>query len=337
MYGPSLISESGCVAPAQLLHGPPYPASHRGVLPLLNCRMGPLPSIISGCVAPAQLLHGPPTQHHIGVRCPCSIAAWVFKAAQGRMAPSHHGAPDMSCRLPHPLHHQPHEWSGQTPGLCIEGRQDLGVGIPQVQPQGMRGPIPPRSSTMLHCHCCLSHHLLHPVSKRNMLYTLDRKINGLSAAWVPGFPKPKLSESDDFVRLRIGGIPAGARKLYVTKEACKRIAACGMLVAMPKAEKIAELNTALDRASHLGVGAHVSARYYTKGSGEVIERIDQTSEDIQALTCCAGAFLKIVAPSSTLAPQPSPIPWTKRPSSIPAGWWNAAPTWMSWVTRELGV
>ena len=49
------------------------------------------PSLISesGCVAPAQLLHGPPTQHHIG---PCLIAAWVFKAAQGRMAPSHHGA-----------------------------------------------------------------------------------------------------------------------------------------------------------------------------------------------------------------------------------------------------
>ena len=81
----------------------PYSLLYRGVWPQLNLGIGvccpcsiaawaPIPSITSGCIAPAQLLHGPPTQHHIGVRCPCSIATWVFKAAQGRMAPSHHGA-----------------------------------------------------------------------------------------------------------------------------------------------------------------------------------------------------------------------------------------------------
>ena len=145
----------------------------------------------------------------------------------------------------------------------------------------------------------------HPVSKRNMMFVLDPDITGVSAAWTPGMPHPATTVSDDFVRLRIGGFPAGVRKLYVTKEACKRIAACGLLVAMPHAQDLKVLNASLDEAAEVGVGAHVGSTYYTRHTQHPTKRIDQTSDIMQTLTMCAGAFLHIVAPASTLAQSPA--------------------------------
>ena len=44
-----------------------------------------------------------------------------------------------------------------------------------------------------------------------MIYTINSSIPGASAAWRSGSSKPKVSQSDDFVRLRLSGILAGAR------------------------------------------------------------------------------------------------------------------------------
>ena len=75
----------------------------------------------------------------------------------------------------------------------------------------------------------------HPVAKRNMLYILDPEVPNLTAAWLPGAPQPTTSSLDDFVQLRTNSIPAGARKIYVAIEACKKITSCGLLVSMPQA------------------------------------------------------------------------------------------------------
>ena len=130
-----------------------------------------------------------------------------------------------------------------------------------------------------------------------MLFTLDKGIPGLSAAWVPGLPRPVISTLDDFVALRVKTTPAGARKLYVTQEGCKRIASCGLLVGMPGSQNIPQLNSLIKRVSALGVGVHVGSAYYTKGTRAKTARIDQNADIWRDLTTCVGAFLKIVAPS----------------------------------------
>ena len=56
----------------------------------------------------------------------------------------------------------------------------------------------------------------HPVSKRNMLYILDKGIPNLSAVWVPRAPQPAKGGADEFLSVQVGGITAGARKIYVT-------------------------------------------------------------------------------------------------------------------------
>ena len=48
----------------------------------------------------------------------------------------------------------------------------------------------------------------HLVCKRNMLYTLDAIVPGVSAAWVPGL---RSLGADDFVCLCLRVIPAGTR------------------------------------------------------------------------------------------------------------------------------
>ena len=58
----------------------------------------------------------------------------------------------------------------------------------------------------------------YPVSKCNM----DRVVLNLSAAWLAGIPCPAHGGVDEFLRVRVGGIPAGV-KLYVAPEVCKRL------------------------------------------------------------------------------------------------------------------
>ena len=70
----------------------------------------------------------------------------------------------------------------------------------------------------------------HPVSKRNMLFVLDHDIENLEGAWVPGFPPPVYAMPDNFVKLRLNSIPAGARKIYIRIEACKGVTTGDMLL-----------------------------------------------------------------------------------------------------------
>ena len=69
---------------------------------------------------------------------------------------------------------------------------------------------------------------------------------------------------DDFVKLRMNGVPAGARKLYVTFEACKRVAASGLLVAIPGINGLAHMKETLAQVTEAGMGAHIGASYYTR-------------------------------------------------------------------------
>lgn len=110
---------------------------------------------------------------------------------------------------------------------------------------------------------------------------------------------------DDFVGLRLRGAPAGSRYLYVTLEACRRIAACGLLVQIPAPQVVKEVNLEVKEAVKAGPAAHIRAKYYARGTNIPTIDSNQNLDDFHALTICAGAFLHIVAPSSTLASSPA--------------------------------
>ena len=74
-------------------------------------------------------------------------------------------------------------------------------------------------------------------------------------------------------------------------------------MAMLGAKKLAALNRSLDHAEALGVGAHVGAKYYTRGTVVDVERIDQTADEVQAMNVCA--ILNIETLSSTLVQSPA--------------------------------
>ena len=118
----------------------------------------------------------------------------------------------------------------------------------------------------------------HPVSKRNMLYILDRGIPNLSAVWVPGAPQPAKGGADEFLSVQVGGITAGARKIYVTLEACKRIASNGLLCAMPGVGAIIWMNLTLEKVKERGVAMHKGAAYYLRHTGEKPLKVKMTSK-----------------------------------------------------------
>lgn len=134
----------------------------------------------------------------------------------------------------------------------------------------------------------------HPTGKRNMLYTLDQGVPVLAVAWIPGPPKPIVSRLDNFVQLRVKAVPAGAWKLYVTYEGCKRAAACGLLIAMPGVHNVPKLGKALRDIAAVGVGARVGVQYFTRGVDVKVVRVDRNSDMWKDLTVCDGAFLHIV-------------------------------------------
>jgi len=95
----------------------------------------------------------------------------------------------------------------------------------------------------------------HLVSKRNMMYILRPNLPVLTAAWAPGVPQPKKSQADEFLHVRLGGIPAGARKLYVTKKQ--------------------------------GIVAHVGVSYYLKGTDIQPFTADQNRNEFHIACSCA--------------------------------------------------
>jgi len=145
----------------------------------------------------------------------------------------------------------------------------------------------------------------HPVSKRNMMYVLRPELPGLTATWVPGIPQPKEGCADEFLKVRLGGIPAGARKLYVTVEACSRVASSGLLCAMPGIGAIKKMKSVLRKVEAAGVAAHVGASYYLRHTDGVPYTADQNRDEFRTTMVCAGTYMKIVAPRSTLAQSPA--------------------------------
>ena len=110
----------------------------------------------------------------------------------------------------------------------------------------------------------------HPMSKRNMLFVLDDKVVNLRAVWVPGIPRPAHGCADQFLSVRIGGVPAGVRKIYVALEACRKIANSGLLCAMPGAAVVRKMNEDMKVVKESGVSCHV---------GAILSQIDDNNEE----------------------------------------------------------
>jgi len=59
--------------------------------------------------------------------------------------------------------------------------------------------------------------------------------------------------------VRTDGIPAGVRKLYVTIEACMKIASNGLLCSMPGVTTLPKMNAALETIRMKGIATYVGA------------------------------------------------------------------------------
>ena len=138
-----------------------------------------------------------------------------------------------------------------------------------------------------------------------MLFVLDDKVKNLHAAWVPGIPRPAQGCADQFLSVRVGGVPAGVRKIYVALEACRKIANSGLLCAMPGATVVINMNEDMKVVKEAGVAVHVGATYYQRGTGNDPVKVDQNKDEYKAVLMCAGAYQHIVAPGSTLAQSPA--------------------------------
>ena len=126
---------------------------------------------------------------------------------------------------------------------------------------------------------------------------------------MPGAPRPAQGCADQFLLVRIGDVPAGVRKIYVAIEACRKIANGGLLCVMPGATMIKKMNEDMKIVMEAGVAAHVGTTYYLRGSGHEPVKVDQNKDEYKdeykAVLMCAGAYLHIVAPGSTLAQSPA--------------------------------
>ena len=71
------------------------------------------------------------------------------------------------------------------------------------------------------------------------------------------------------------GIPAGARKLYVTIEAARRIASSGMLCAMPGIHSLRNMKRLVTEVEPREVAAHVGASCYLRRTGTEPFVVDQ--------------------------------------------------------------
>ena len=145
----------------------------------------------------------------------------------------------------------------------------------------------------------------HPIAKQNMLYVLRPNLPALTATWISGVPKPTKGVADEFLKVRLGGVPVGARKIYVTIEACERIASNGLLCAMPGVGSVAKMKIVLRKVERKGVAAHVGATYYLSHTKVKPYNADQNRDEFHNAQMCAGAYMKIVAPGSTLAQSPA--------------------------------
>ena len=133
----------------------------------------------------------------------------------------------------------------------------------------------------------------HPVSKRNMMYILHPHLPRLTAAaWAPEVPKPARGTADQFLKVRLGGIPAGVRKAYVTVEACKRVAANGLLCAIPGVGALPKMNSVLEKVKEEGVAAHVGATYYLRHTGQVPHVVEQNRGEFKTALVYSGAYLR---------------------------------------------
>jgi len=122
------------------------------------------------------------------------------------------------------------------------------------------------------------------VSKRNIAYMLDQKVPNL---WIPGIPRSTRGQADEFIKVRTGGIPAGARKLYVTIEV---ITSNGLLCSMPGVTTLPKMNAVLDNIRVKRIAAHVGASYYLHETGKKPFRVEQNLDEYKTVTVCAGTY-----------------------------------------------
>ena len=78
----------------------------------------------------------------------------------------------------------------------------------------------------------------------------------------------------------------------------------GMLCAMPGIHSLRNIKRLVTEAESREVAAHVGASCYLRTGTEPFV-VDQNRNEFKTAMVCAGAYIKIVAPCSTLAQSPA--------------------------------
>ena len=74
---------------------------------------------------------------------------------------------------------------------------------------------------------------------------------------------------------------------------------------MPGVKTLKSMNEDMRKMKAGGAACHVGASYYLHGTDPEAVKIDQNRDDYKTVLICAGAYLQIVAPGSTLTQSPA--------------------------------
>lgn len=147
--------------------------------------------------------------------------------------------------------------------------------------------------------------ILHRIDKRNASFCILEQKRDQSAAWPACLPRPMRINKDRFLELRSIGLPAGQHKPVVTLEVLKRMAKNNLLAVSPALSLYKEVVDHVKEARQYSVSAHVGASYYNRGTPIPHFRNDQNEQKLEECKIICGIYVKIIAPSSTLAASPA--------------------------------
>lgn len=145
---------------------------------------------------------------------------------------------------------------------------------------------------------------VHPISKRNALYTIESGILGFDAVYTYGFRIPERYEVDKAFFIRMTGLPAGNRRLEIALSLIKEMKRFKTAVCADAFRFIDKVVEKYIQARKNGISSHIGAKYYSRFSPKECSYIDLVDADINNVIRAYGSILTVIDPDSTLANSP---------------------------------
>lgn len=145
---------------------------------------------------------------------------------------------------------------------------------------------------------------VHPISKRNVLFSTDRTIIGLTGLYTYGLRIPCEMEIDKSFNLRLGGLPAGNRRLEIAVALTREMLRLGTAICADAFHKIDSLTKLYIQAKKIGISGHIGARYYSFKSDNEAVYNSLCNSDVDEIIRSYGSILLAIDPECTLAQSP---------------------------------